>query len=185
MLRSSPIAARAPRVPVLALALCTLCALCAASCASHEDSVCEDIGDCAQSGDSTFIESCKSEAKALRAELTSYGCNSLLDEYYACADSTFQCQGATPTFACSAGLKELDGCIHVNEGATACAALATKQAMCTTPPAASPAGTPPPACTLARDCESQCLLSRASDVCAPRPDELDAIRACNAACPSE
>ena len=83
MLRSSPIAARAPRVPVLALALCTLCALCAASCASHEDNVCEDIGDCAHGGDSNFVASCKAEAKALRAELVTYGCDSEFDEYYA------------------------------------------------------------------------------------------------------
>jgi hypothetical protein len=114
--------------------------------------------------------------------VTSYGCAPLLDEYYACADSTFQCQGATPTFACNAGLQELNGCIHDNGRGTACVALATKQATCTTPPPA-PAPGAFPACTLARDCESQCMLSNASDVCAPRPDELDAIRACTSACP--
>jgi hypothetical protein len=183
MLRSRPVAALARHGRAHARLVGLAFGLAAASCASHEDNVCEDIGDCAQGGDSTFIANCKAEAKALRVELTSYGCDPLLDEYYACADSTFQCQGATPTFSCNAGLQLLDGCIHVNERATACAALATQQANCTTPPAPPAAG--PPACSLARDCEARCLLANAADVCAPRPDELDAIRACTSACPSE
>jgi hypothetical protein len=152
----------------------------AAGCASHTDNVCEDIADCAHGGDSTFVASCKAEAKALRAELVSYGCDSEFDEYYACADTTFQCQGATPTFACSAGLMALDTCIQTNQTSTACAALAAKQASCTTPPGSSG---PPVACTLARDCEAQCLLGGPADVCAPRADELDTIRACTNACP--
>jgi hypothetical protein len=152
----------------------------AASCASHTDNVCEDIGDCAHGGDSTFVANCKAEAKVLRAELVTYGCDSEFDEYYACADATFQCQGATPTFACNAGLMALDTCIQMYGTSTGCSALATRQATCTTPPASSG---PPVACTLARDCEAQCVLSGASDVCAPRPDELDAIRACTSACP--
>jgi hypothetical protein len=155
--------------------------LAGASCGnSHADNVCEDIGDCAQGGDTTFIANCKAEAKALRNELVTYGCDSEFDEYYACADTTFQCQGATPTFSCSAGLMALDTCIQTNGMSTGCSALAAKQSACTTPP---PTSGPPVACTLARDCEAQCVLSGASDVCAPRPDELDAIRACSSACP--
>jgi hypothetical protein len=152
----------------------------ATGCASHTDIVCEDIADCAQGGDSTFLASCKAGAKALRDELVSYGCDGDFDEYYACADTTFQCQGATPTFSCSAGLNALDTCIQMNQTSTACSTLAAKQAACTAPPA--PSG-PPVACTLARDCEAQCVLTSAADVCAPRPDELDAIRACTSACP--
>jgi len=152
------------------------------SCASHEDDVCGDVGDCAFGGDSTFVANCKAEAKTLRAELVTYGCDGLFDEYYACADTTFQCQGATATFSCSAGLEALDGCIQDNERSTACTALAQQQALCTTP--AAPSG-PPPACTLARDCEAECLLTNAANVCAPRLDELDAVRTCTAACPSE
>ncbi len=154
-----------------------------ASCGSHADNVCQDIGDCSQGGSATFIQSCQSEAKALRSELATYACDSYLDEYYACADATFQCQGATPTFACTAGLDELTTCINANTdlGTTACAALAKRQSACTTPPARSG---PPLACTLARDCEAQCTLANTADVCAPRVDELDAIRSCMAACPS-
>jgi hypothetical protein len=155
--------------------------LAAASCGnSHADDVCENIGDCAEGGDPTFIANCKAEAKALRAELVTYGCDTDFDEYTACADTTFACQGATPTFSCSAGLMALDTCIQMNQASTACSALAAKQAACTTPPATSG---PPVTCTLARDCEAQCVLSGASDVCALRPDELDAIRACTSACP--
>ena len=152
-----------------------------ASCASHTDDVCGDIGDCAKAGDSTFVANCKAEAKALRSELVTYGCDSEFDEYYACADTTFQCQGATPTFSCSAGLMALDTCIQNNQTSTACAALATKQAACTTPP---PSSGPPTACTLSRDCEAQCVLGGAGDVCAPTAEELDTIRACTSACPS-
>jgi hypothetical protein len=155
-------------------------ALAGSGCASHEDSVCEDIGNCANGGDTTFIQSCKKEAKALRAELATYGCEPQFDEYYACADSTFRCEGATPRFSCSAGLNELNGCIHVYGRVTACATLAREQMACTTP--STPTGVPP-ACTLARDCESRCVLDNAADVCAPDLTELDAVRACAAACP--
>jgi hypothetical protein len=164
-------------LPTLAV---LLVAFAAASCASHEDSVCEDIGDCANGGDTAFIQSCKTEAKALRAELATYGCQPQFDEYYACADSTYQCQGATPRFSCSAGLNELNNCIHVYGRATACATLARQQAACTAAPAVTGV---PPACTLARDCEARCVLDNAADVCAPGLTELDAIRACTAACP--
>ena len=162
--------------------LAVVLAALACGCASHEDSVCDDIGDCAFGGDTTWVQNCKAEAKTLRAEVASYGCDGLFDEYYACADNTFQCQGATPTFSCSAGLTALDGCIHDNERSTACTALAQQQATCTTP--ATPSG-PPPACTLARDCEAQCLLTNAANVCAPGLDELDTVRACTSACPTE
>jgi hypothetical protein len=165
-------------LPPLALALL---ALAGAGCASHEDNVCEDIAECAYGGDTTFLQNCKNEAKSLRAELSNYGCEPQFDEYFACADSTFQCQGATAQFACSAGLNELNGCIHVYGRATACATLARQQAACTTPPAAD--GGAPPACTLARDCEASCILDNAADVCAPGLTELDAIRACTNACP--
>ena len=165
-----------------AFALALIAPLLVASCSSHADNVCEDIGDCSQGGNTTFIQSCQNEAKALRSELATYACDTYFDEYYACADATFQCSGATSTFACNAGLSELNACIarNSNLGTTACATLAAQQAKCTTPPAASG---PPLACTLARDCEAQCVLSSTADVCAPRVDELDAIRACGAACP--
>jgi len=169
----------APARVAVAVALGVVLLL-AASCASHTDNVCEDIGDCAQGGDATFVAACKAEAKALRAELVTYGCDSEFDEYYACADTTFQCQGATPAFSCSAGLMALDACLQMNQTSTTCAALAAKQATCTTAPA--PSG-PPAACTLARDCEAQCVLGGAADVCAPDADELDTIRACMSACP--
>jgi hypothetical protein len=165
------------RIPTLQL---FLAALGGAACGSHEDNVCEDIANCANGGDTGFLQACESEAKALRTELTYDGCQPQFDEYYACADSTFQCQGATPQFSCSAGLNELNGCIHTNGRTTSCAALARQQEACTTPPAATGI---PTACTLARDCEARCILDNAADVCAPGLAELDAIRACTAACP--
>jgi hypothetical protein len=158
-----------------------LALLCGSACASHENHVCEDIGDCTQGGSSTFIENCETEAKALEAEADTVGCNTPLENYYACADSNFECTGATSTFnGCAADLQSLDDCLSAAESATSCASLQAKESACTAPP---DAGGPVAACTAARDCQAQCYPVTVSDVCAPRVDEIDAFQQCAAACP--
>jgi hypothetical protein len=151
------------------------------SCASHQDNVCEDIGDCTQGGASPFIQSCKDEAKALEGESRKAGCEAPFDGYYACADTNFACVGATSTFhGCDRALKALDDCLGAVTASTSCAALASQQGSCTMPP---DAGGPPVACTLGRDCEAHCYLVNVSDVCAARVDELDAFQKCASSCP--
>jgi hypothetical protein len=169
----------ATTLPTLSAALLLGAAL--AGCASHEDDVCQSVGDCAQGGSSDWVASCQAEAKALRQEADSSGCGGVFDDYYACADSSFACQGATPTFpGCDAKLGALDACFGEATAGTSCQLLATRESACTAAPASTG---PPPACTLARDCGAQCFLAQVSDVCAPRVDELATVAACTAACP--
>jgi hypothetical protein len=178
-LRVVPIALTPPGVPV-ALAALAVPLVVLAGCGTHEDAVCQDIGDCAQGGKSDFIQSCQAESKALKDEARSSGCGGPFDDYFGCADSNFTCQGATATFSgCDGQLQALDHCLQVAEQATSCAALASKESAC----ASLPDGGPPPACTLARDCQAQCYLAQVGDVCAPRVSELDAFTRCVVACP--
>jgi hypothetical protein len=152
-----------------------------AGCASHQDNVCEDIGDCTQGGASSFIQNCKDEAKALESESSKVGCETPFDGYYACADTNFACMGATATFnGCDPALKALDDCLNAAQATTSCAALAKSQSSCTALP---DAGGPALACTSGRDCEAHCYLANVSDVCAARVDELDAFQKCASACP--
>ena len=152
-----------------------------ASCASHQDNVCQDVGDCTQGGASAFIQSCKDEAKALEGESREAGCAAPFDGYYACADMRFACVGATSTFnGCDHALEVLDNCLGAAQASTSCAALAKSQSSCT---ALLDAGGPAPACTAGRDCEAHCYLANVTNVCAARPDELDAFQKCASSCP--
>lgn len=155
----------------------------AGGCSSHQDQVCEDIGDCARGGDNDWIETCQSNAKALRAVAADAGCPGAFDDYYTCAESAFACHGATATFpGCDDRLAALDTCLATATQGTSCAALASAEAACGQTGAAADAGVPP-ACTARRDCVAACYLGRVADRCAPRTDELEAANDCAASCP--
>jgi hypothetical protein len=154
------------------------------ACSSHQDNVCQDIGDCAQGGSSDWITACQAEAKALTDEALSAGCSSELDSYFTCADSNFVCQGATAVFpGCAARLTALDACLAAATADTSCVRLAMQEATCSaSTPDGGALGTPP-ACTAARDCQARCYLDNVATVCAPRVDELQNVSACASSCP--
>ena len=156
-----------------------------AGCASHPENVCQDIGDCAQGGSSDWIASCQAEAKDLRDEAAAAGCASGFDAYFSCADSNYECHGATALFlGCADHLTALDACLANATANTSCIRLEVAEASCTTarPDAGSGLGTPP-VCTAARDCQAKCYLASVSDVCAPQIDEIQTVSACAASCP--
>lgn len=172
--------------------LAALLATLTVGCTSDPESVCEDVGNCAQGGDSEWIQRCTTEAQSLANESEKMGCRSLYDDYYSCASSNFTCQGATPRFpGCDARLAALNRCLASAEAKSACAALSAKTTACG---ASGPsnadggleAGTSPgvpPACTANRDCEAQCFLQEVSNVCKPRIDELSSFVTCAESCP--
>jgi len=176
-----------------------------AGCSSDSDSVCTDIGDCAQGGASSWVESCQSEADLLQQQANEGGCGSRFGAYYSCASSNYTCNGATPSFpGCDAQRTALDGCLAAITAGSYCAQLVAAEAACASPGADSgpsggggrsgdaagsgggateDAGSVPPACTLARDCQAQCYLANVGNACAPAVNELQASNTCAAACP--
>jgi hypothetical protein len=151
------------------------------ACDSHQQSVCQKIGDCSQGGDSDWIARCQAEADALRSEAAGNGCAGAFDRYYSCADSSYSCQGATATFpGCDQARAELDACLAAATATTACAMLSAAEAVCG---ATSADAGVPPACTAARDCQARCYLTSVTNVCAPRVDEIESLTACAAVCP--
>jgi hypothetical protein len=154
------------------------------ACSSHQDSVCQNIGDCSYRGDNDWIASCQAEAKALGSEAAAIGCSSAFDQYYACADSSYSCRGATATFpGCDGALTALDDCIAAGTSSTACAMLSSAEAACAAAAGGGADGGLPAACTAARDCQARCYLTSVSDVCAPRVDEIQNVTACASGCP--
>jgi hypothetical protein len=151
------------------------------ACSSHSDQVCQDIGDCSQRGDTTWIDTCQANADALGSEAATVGCQATFHQYYACADSNYSCQGATATFpGCDDKLAALDDCIAAATAGTSCVALQSAEAACTTVPVS---GGPPVACTAARDCQAGCYLRSVASACAPQVIELEDVVACSDACP--
>ena len=164
-----------------------LLAIAMSGCDTHQENVCQDVGDCAHGGNTDFIAMCKAEANALQTEAQAAGCGADLGAYYDCADSNFSCQGATPLFpGCDAKLTALDDCLAAATAATSCAELAAAETACggqqADAGAAADAG-PPPACTAARDCQARCYLDQVGNVCGPRADEIEAVTACASSCP--
>lgn len=161
------------------------------ACSSHQDDVCQDIGDCSQGGSSYWITSCQTEAKALQDEATGAGCGRNFDAFFTCADSNYSCQGATAQFpGCADALSALDACLAATTANTSCVRLQAAEANCAAvgPDAGTATGTgtgtgTPTACTAARDCVAQCYLASVADVCAPRVDELQNVSVCAASCP--
>jgi hypothetical protein len=152
-----------------------------AGCDSHADNVCEDIGDCAQGGDYTFIQGCQSEAAELATEASASGCGALYDTYYACADANYDCTGITPTFAgCGSALDALQSCLAKGAAKNACGMLDAALAACGADAGAS--ATPGAPCTAGGVCEAQCYLDDVPDVCAPQPADLGAFSQCASQC---
>ncbi|HXJ22503.1 MAG TPA: hypothetical protein VMT03_19960 [Polyangia bacterium] len=167
---------RAPSLVILLAA-----ALTGVACSSHSDEVCQDIGDCSQGGSNDWIATCQANAKALGDESNRVGCGTAFDQYFACADSAYSCQGATATFpGCDQDLATLDACLAAATADTWCVKLQTAEAACTT---VAPAGGPPQACTSLRDCQAACYLGNVASACAPQIDELQSLVACSQACP--
>ncbi len=151
------------------------------ACGSHSDNVCEDIGNCSQRGDNDWIDTCQSNANALGSEAADAGCGAAFNQYYACADSNYSCQGATAAFpGCDDKLGALDACIAAATASTSCVALQMAESACTT---VAPSPGPPPACTTTRDCQARCYLDHVPDACAPQVDELEDVVTCSDACP--
>jgi hypothetical protein len=178
-----------------------------AGCSSNSDSVCEDIGDCAQGGSSSWITSCQSEADLLQEQANASGCGNAFTAYYSCANSHYACNGATPSFpGCDSQLGALDTCLAAITAGSYCTQLTAAEAACASAALDSGSGSdsgkgedagasgtpvlgdagpipPPPACNLARDCLAQCYLANVGDVCAPAVNELQASDICAATCP--
>jgi len=155
------------------------------ACGSHQDNVCQDIGDCSRGGSGDWITSCQAEAKALQGETAATGCGPDFDVYFTCADSNYSCQGATALFpGCAEALSALDACLAAATTNTSCARLQASEASCAAsgPDAGTTTGTPA-ACTAARDCAAQCYLAGVADGCAPQVDELQNVSVCAASCP--
>jgi len=157
----------------------------ASACSSHQDNVCQDIGDCAQGGSSDWIAACQMEANTLRDEASSARCSSAFDSYFTCAESNYSCQGATAVFpGCADRLAALDVCLTAATANTSCVRLAAQEANCggSTPDGGAGVAAPP-ACTTARDCQAQCYLAHVANVCAPQIDEIESMSSCAASCP--
>lgn len=151
------------------------------ACTSHQDQVCQDIGDCTQGGDNDWISTCQANAKALRAEAADAGCPAVFDDYYTCAESAFACHGATATFVgCDDRLAALDTCLGTATRGTSCVGLVSAEAVCG---GAAADGGVPVACTARRDCVAGCYLQHVANACAPGVNELEAANGCAASCP--
>ena len=154
-------------------------------CESHADSVCEDIGDCAQGGAYEFITACQTQAQTLATQASASGCAAQYNDYNACANNNFTCTGITPSFpGCQASLSSLEACLAAGEAKNACGMLDTALAACPGEPdgGAGDAGVPPAPCTDGGVCEAQCYLDSLDDVCTPTPAGLDAFSQCASQC---
>jgi hypothetical protein len=168
------------RLPTLVL---LLCAALASGCDSHADTVCENVGDCEQGGDSEWIAACQDEAQKLSAEADALGCNKAFDAYYDCADAHYRCHGATATFPnCAEQRSALESCLSDSKGKNACDQLLERKAACETATSKDDA-LPPEACTLTRDCTARCYLDQVGDACTPSATELERAEACSTSCP--
>ena len=108
------------------------------ACASDEASYCDNVGNCTQAGDTTWIQSCNDELATLSTEAVASGCTPELDAYFACTSAHFDCEGITATFpTCDAAHAALDACIANAQVGTACAALAAATASCGDEPTAT------------------------------------------------
>lgn len=157
-------------------------------CTSDAADVCENVGACAQGGDSEWIRRCSAEAKLLGVESNGSGCGSAYDAYYSCEAKNFECHGATPVFpGCDQKRKDLGQCLSRAQASTACGRLSIETSACggtavSRADAGSDAGVPP-ACTASRECQAQCFLDQIGNVCKPRVDELSTFTTCAASCP--
>jgi len=162
--------------------LVVIVVLVASACATKADSVCENVAACENGGSSEQVQGCQDEAKVLESEARAGGCGGAYDDYYACADGHFECNGATASFpGCERDRNALDTCLAQNTATNACGELERRTAPCHSVDAGSLA--PRGACTAARACAARCHLDSVTDPCAPRPDELSASATCAQSCP--
>jgi hypothetical protein len=159
-----------------------LLAISSLGCATHADSVCEDIGNCTTES-SDQIQACQKQAKQLAAEASSSGCSSQFERYFSCADDHYECKGNVPTFlGCESARDALDTCLAQARANNSCGALSMLLALC--PGELPPASSAPPApCSAAEVCSSRCYLSSVADVCRPEPLQLTQAGRCAQLCP--
>jgi len=154
-----------------------------AACNSKADDVCENVAACEEGGSSELVQSCQDGAKALEQAAKAGGCGGAYDDYYACADSSFTCEGATASFpGCDERRRSLDACLNASAASNACGELTRRTAACRTVDGGS--GTAAlSACTATSECAARCYLDDVADPWAPRPDELSKAASCAASCP--
>ena len=174
---------RSRRQIVLAGASAAVLLLGIAACNTKADDVCENVLACEQGGNSELTKSCQDEAKALEQASQASGCGGAYEDYYACANSSFTCEGATALFpGCDDLRTALHACLNKSAAANACGELARKTAGCHTVDG-GPSTAPLSVCTAASECAARCYLDDVRDPCAPLPDELSKAASCTASCP--
>ncbi len=158
-----------------------LLALVCAGCATHADSVCQDISYCTtQTSDQE--RACELQAKQLAREAAP-DCSSQYNAYFACADDKYQCNGNVVSFpGCQSARDALDSCLNAKRASNACGELASKLGQC---PGGTPSdpSVPPAPCGGAEVCSSRCYLDNVPDVCRPLPSELAHAIQCAQVCP--
>jgi hypothetical protein len=159
-----------------------LLAFASAACATHAESVCQDIGYCTtQSSDQ--VHSCELQVKQLALEASAAGCSSQYDAYFACADDRYDCKGNVPTFeGCESARAALDSCLAAGRANNACGELAARLAQCSGESSPDPSAPPGP-CGAAEVCSSRCYLNSMPNVCLPQPTQLAQALQCVQSCP--
>lgn len=161
-----------------------------AGCDSKSDTVCQDIANCSHGGSDDWVTACQSEADDLADEATGSGCGAAYDEYFACAEAHFACNGNKSEFtACDARRSTLDACLASERANNACGELDAKLALCSTPSAPNAAAPDAPAgdatlepCTTGGVCSARCYTESVADVCAPTAAGLSAFADCASHC---
>jgi hypothetical protein len=160
-----------------------LAAIACSACASHAESVCENIGNCTtQSSDQ--IQACQKQVKQLAKEAAASGCSSQYEGYFSCADERFACKGNVPTFlGCESARASLDSCLEGARASTSCGQLSAKLSLCPGDLPAPAPSMPPSPCGEAEVCSSRCYLDFVSEVCRPEPLQLSQAAKCAQQCP--
>ena len=139
-----------------------------AACHTTNETLCDDVGDCAHGGSDDWVAQCKASATALETEAkNSAGCGDLHDAYYDCAKDRYTCTAGVASFP-GCDRTALDACLTQARNGTACADLG---AHCT--------GI---ACSTAQSCHTRCFLNVVKNACAPTEEELDGVAVCSASC---
>jgi len=153
------------------------------ACASSADDVCQNVGDCSYAGSYIWIQSCQTAALALREQAHKGGCSPSYDAYFACANHNYRCTGDTASFpGCDRELNALETCLNQASDGNACAQYQQVQAACRSATAAA-GSIIPTSCTLALQCQAQCLLTNVSNLCSPDLSQIAAAMVCAQSCP--
>lgn len=144
--------------------------LVAAACATKNETICQDVGDCSYGGSTDWVDQCKASAGALETEAKNAGCGDLFDRYYDCAKDAYVCTGNVASFP-GCDRAGLDDCLTKARNGTACADLTSR---CGDGGLGS--------CTASQSCKTRCYLDVVKNACAPTPEELDGVAVCSASC---